>query len=228
MPFRKDPDVKPPMERRRLSACLFALCMLALPSLAQPQPQPIREADAARPAPQMVAQVCAACHGSTGQSLHKEYPSLAGQNEDYLFKQLRQFKASAGKPALRQDATMAAVVQGMSDTEMRELARYFSRQSPARGQADQTHLVEAGKAIYWKGNPSSRLPACVSCHRPNGEGIAPDFPRIAGQQPEYVTRQLHAWKSGTRGGPGKLMSLLVPLMTDEEIAAVAQYVAQLH
>ncbi|WP_249221167.1 cytochrome c [Cupriavidus sp. KK10] len=216
--------MKHPMERRRLSACMLALCALAVPSLAQPAP----EAGESRPARLMVEQVCAACHGNTGQSTQKEYPSLAGQNADYLFKQLRQFKAGAGEPALRQDARMAAVVQSMSETEMREVARYFSRQPPARGQAALPHLVEAGKAIYWKGNPSNRLPACISCHRPKGEGIAPDFPRIAGQQPEYVVRQLHAWRSGTRGGPGKLMSLLVPLMTDEEIVAVAQYVAQLH
>ncbi|CAG2127146.1 hypothetical protein LMG31506_00352 [Cupriavidus yeoncheonensis] len=221
--------MKLPVERLRLPACLSALLALmpALPSLGQPAPA-APAADASLRAPQKVAQVCAACHGNTGQSVQKAYPSLAGQNEDYLFKQMRQFQASASGVALRQDATMAAVVEGLGETEMRELAHYFSRQAPARGQADQPHLVEAGKAIYWKGNPSSRLPACVSCHRPNGEGIAPDFPRIGGQQPEYVARQLHAWKSGTRGGPGKLMSLLVPLMTDEEIAAVAQYVAQLH
>lgn len=215
------------MERRRLSGRMLALCVLALPSLAQ-------AASAAPPASdpastrRMVEQVCAACHGSTGQSVRQEYPSLAGQNEDYLFKQLRQFKGSAAEPALRKDPTMAAIVQNMSEAQMRGLARYFSQQQPVRGQATQPQLVEAGKAIYWKGNPSARLPACVSCHRPNGEGIAPDFPRIAGQQPDYVVKQLHAWKAGTRGGPGKLMSLLVPLMTDEEITAVAQYVAQLH
>ncbi|MCP3018502.1 c-type cytochrome [Cupriavidus basilensis] len=216
--------MKHPMERRRLSARVLALCTLAvMPALARSA----SEAGESRPARLIVEQVCAACHGNTGQSTQKAYPSLAGQNEDYLFKQLRQFKAGASEPALRKDATMAAVVQSMSETELREVARYFSRQAPARGHAALPHLVGAGMAIYWKGNPSNHLPACVTCHRPNGEGIAPDFPRIAGQQPEYVARQLHAWKSGTRGGPGKLMSLLVPLMTDEEILAVAQYVAQL-
>ncbi|MGO4329327.1 cytochrome c [Cupriavidus sp. 2TAF22] len=215
--------MKLPMVRRRLIACTLALCALALPSLAQAA----SESSDASPARLVVEQVCAACHGITGQSTGKGYPSLAGQNEDYLFKQLRQFKGGANGPALRQDATMAAVVQNMSDAQMREVARYFSQQPPAHGQAARPQLVEAGKAIYWKGNPASGLPACVSCHRPNGEGIAPDFPRIAGQQPDYVVKQLHAWKSGTRGGPGKLMSLLVPLMTDEEIVAVAQYLAQL-
>ncbi|MGO4305034.1 c-type cytochrome [Cupriavidus sp. RAF12] len=213
-------------ERRQLAAHMLALyaLALALPSFAQSASE-VSEASSTR---LIVEQVCAACHGSTGQSVRTDYPSLAGQNEDYLFKQLRQFKGSVGEPALRHDATMAAMVQNMSDAQMHEVARYFSRQLPARGQATLPQLVEAGKAIYWKGNPAARLPACVSCHRPNGEGIAPDFPRIAGQQPDYVVKQLHAWKAGTRGGPGKLMSLLVPLMTDEEIVAVAQYVAQLH
>lgn len=208
---------------RRRCAAMLAACALSGPLLAQPLPPEAAAAAARRTA----EQVCAACHGQAGQSTQARYPSLAGQDETYLFKQLRQFRAADGKPALRQDATMAAVVHGMGDEEMHELARYFSRQPHARGQAAQPQLVEAGKAIYWQGNPASRLPACVTCHRPDGGGIPPDFPRLAGQQPAYIVKQLHAWKTGTRGGPGKLMSLLVPLMSDEEIEAVAQYVAQL-
>ncbi|MFJ1256212.1 c-type cytochrome [Cupriavidus sp. CuC1] len=174
-----------------------------------------------------VAEICAACHGVGGQSNQGAYPSLAGQNADYLLKQMRQFKGTAGEKPLRNNEVMRAVMEPFNDNEMQNLARYFSHRPPARSQPVSADLVEPGRVIYWKGNPANGLPACVSCHRPGGEGIAPDFPRIGGQQSEYVEKQLHAWRTGLRGGPGKLMSLIVPLMSDGEIEAVAQYVAQL-
>ncbi|KAF7963737.1 hypothetical protein AWV80_06365 [Cupriavidus sp. UYMU48A] len=143
--------MKHPKERW-LPACMFALCVLALPSLAQPQPP----AGDAQPARRMAEQVCAACHGLIGQSTQKEYPSLAGQNEDYLFKQLRQFKAGA---ACRHCARTPPWQRGGVHERNGDarLAHYFSRQPPASGMAALPHLVEAGKAIYWKGNPSNRL-----------------------------------------------------------------------
>ncbi|KJK22777.1 cytochrome C [Burkholderiaceae bacterium 16] len=179
------------------------------------------------PVEQIAAQTCAACHGPAGTSAGGGFPNLAGQNEDYLYKQLGQFKGRPGGRPLRTSEVMGPIVQSLDDEQMKALARLYSRQLPGPGKATNPTLVEAGRSVYWKGNPANGLPACVSCHRPNGEGIAPDFPRIAGQHPEYVVGQLKAWKSGTRGGPGKLMSLLVPLMTEQEITAVAQYVAQL-
>lgn len=186
-------------------------------------------AQAARglPVAQIAAQTCAACHGPAGTSAGGPFPNLAGQNEAYLYKQLGQFKGGAGGKPLRSSEVMEPIARQLDDKQMRALARFYSRQLPGPGKATDPALVEAGRSVYWKGNPASGLPACVSCHRPNGEGIAPDFPRIAGQHPDYVVQQLNAWRSGTRGGPGKLMSLLVPLMTEEEVSAVAQYVAQL-
>ncbi|NIT64567.1 MAG: c-type cytochrome, partial [Gammaproteobacteria bacterium] len=51
--------------------------------------------------------------------------------------------------------------------------------------------VAAGKAAY---------AVCATCHGANGEGIqALNAPRIAGQEPWYIKRQLAAYKAGTRG-----------------------------
>ncbi|WP_244222737.1 c-type cytochrome [Cupriavidus lacunae] len=209
---------------RRIHAALIgALLVLASPARGEPESGAPDLSDAQR----VAEQVCAACHGVGGQSKQGAYPSLAGQNADYLHKQMRQFKGTPGEKPLRDNEVMRAVMEPFKDNEMQNLARYFSHRPPARSQPVSADLVEPGRAIYWKGNPAHGLPACVSCHRPAGEGIAPDFPRIGGQQSEYVAKQLRAWRTGLRGGPGKLMSLIVPLMSDGEIEAVAQYVAQL-
>jgi cytochrome c553 len=121
---------------------------------------------------------------------------------------------------------MQAMVQDLSPEEMKALAAYYAAKQPAPGAASNAALVDAGKLVYTHGGANG-APACISCHRAAGGGIEPDFPRITGQHEEYVETQLHAWKNGSRGGKGKLMSLIVPLLSDDEIAAVSAYVATL-
>jgi cytochrome c553 len=67
------------------------------------------------------AMPCTACHGANGVSPLPNYPNLAGQKEQYLLKQLQDFKASK-----RTDPTMAGMVAALSDTDMQDLAAYFS------------------------------------------------------------------------------------------------------
>jgi cytochrome c553 len=175
---------------------------------------------------ELTTQRCAACHGADGNSTVGTYPRLAGQYPEYLYKQLTQFKGGPGVPPLRHNAIMQAMVQDLTPEEMQALADYYAAKKPAPGSASTAALVDAGKLVYTHGGMNG-APACISCHRAAGGGIEPDFPRITGQHEEYVETQLHAWKSGARGGKGKLMSLIVPLLSDDEIAAVSAYVASL-
>ncbi len=67
-------------------------------------------------------QVCAACHGADGNTpLAPEYPRLAGQHEDYLYKALRDYKAGT-----RKNAIMGAQAAGLSAQDMQDLAAYFA------------------------------------------------------------------------------------------------------
>jgi cytochrome c553 len=175
---------------------------------------------------ELTTQRCAACHGVDGNSTIGTYPRLAGQYPEYLYKQLMQFKGGPGVAPLRHSAVMEAMVKDLSAQELKALADFYAAQKPAQGEASTTARVDAGKQIYTHGGANG-APACISCHRAAGGGIEPDFPRITGQHEEYVQAQLHAWKSGERGGKGKLMSLIVPLLSDDEIADVSAYVASL-
>ncbi|QBR01924.1 c-type cytochrome [Paraburkholderia pallida] len=174
----------------------------------------------------LVVNRCAACHGVDGNSVAEIYPRLAGQYPPYLYKQLTQFKGGPDLKPLRHSAVMQAMVTDLSDADMEALAQYYAAQTPTQGATSHTDLAEAGKEIYTHGGAGG-APACISCHRATGGGIAPDFPRITGQHEAYVNEQLHAWKDGQRGGKGKLMSLIVPLLSDDEIAQVSAYVASL-
>ncbi len=65
---------------------------------------------------------CAGCHGAKGISAVPTYPNLAGQKEAYLVKQLKAFKDKS-----RKDPTMNAMVAPLSETDMANIAAYFSK-----------------------------------------------------------------------------------------------------
>lgn len=66
---------------------------------------------------------CAACHGADGVSSVPSFPKLAGQERDYLVQALKDYKA--GK---RKNPIMAGQVQALSETDILDLALYFSKQ----------------------------------------------------------------------------------------------------
>ena len=70
-----------------------------------------------------VSEVCQACHGMDGNSQVPDYPKLAGQNQDYLAKALRDYKSGA-----RKDPTMTGFAATLTPQDIDNLAAYFSSQ----------------------------------------------------------------------------------------------------
>lgn len=66
---------------------------------------------------------CAACHGPDGNSTVTSFPRLAGQHRDYLLQALHEYKIG-----VRKNPIMGGQVQALSDTDMHDLATYFSEQ----------------------------------------------------------------------------------------------------
>lgn len=184
-----------------------------------PAPAPTTKGDAAK-AQKIVNDVCGACHATDGNSTSPAYPSLAGQSPEYIVKQLHEFKTGS-----RKNAIMAPNVTKLSDDDMLNLAAYFSAQQPKPRQAKDASLIAAGQKIYKGGNAGSGVPACASCHGPNGAGIPSLFPRLAGQHAKYVLSQLKNFRSGDRANDGgKMMQVIAKKMTDQEMKTVAEYV----
>lgn len=69
------------------------------------------------------AQTCAGCHGKNGVSQTENFPVLAGQYQDYLMHSLKAYRDGE-----RENAIMSGQVQGMSNAQLKALARYYSRQ----------------------------------------------------------------------------------------------------
>lgn len=170
------------------------------------------------------AQVCAACHGIDGNSSNPIWPKLAGQHEEYIVKQLMDFKAGN-----RENPQMAPMVANLSEQDIYDLAAYFSSQKPQWGKTDPAEL-ELGQKIYRAGNMEAGVPACMACHGPTGRGNpAAKFPSLSGQHAEYTGAQLNAFRSKNRSNDiNAVMRTIVGRMTHEEIKAVAQYIQGLH
>ena len=175
-------------------------------------------------AQQLVSTVCAACHGPDGNSALPVNPSIAGQPAEYVYKQLTNFKAAAGKTPERQSPVMNGIAANLSQDDMMNAAAFFSSQKPKDREARNAELVKIGQTIYRGGVLGRGIPACASCHGANGGGVPALFPRLAGQHAQYTSDQLKAFRAGTRANdPNRMMRVIATKLTDREIDAVAQY-----
>jgi len=189
--------------------------------------QSVIKGDAAK-GQEIVGKVCAACHGPDGNSPLPVNPSLAGQHAEYIYKQLGNFRTKGSKPAERNNAVMAGMAAPLSDDDMKNVAAFYSSQTPRPRAARDAELVKQGQLIYRGGIAAKGLAACASCHSPNGAGLPAQFPRVAGQHAEYTAAQLRAFRSGERmNDPNSMMRTVANKLSDREIVAVSEYIAGL-
>jgi cytochrome c553 len=176
---------------------------------------------------QQKSQVCVACHGADGNSVVPAWPKIAGQLERYLVKELKEYRK--GEKGGRFDPTMYPMTQSLSDSDIADLAAYFSKQTETIGNA-KADLLALGEKIYRVGNLETGVPACAACHSPDGMANGPAiFPRLSGQFPEYTVDQLKKFRDNKRSDdPNGIMRDIAKRMTDEEMQAVSSYVSGLH
>lgn len=76
--------------------------------------------------------------------------------------------------------------------------------------------IEAGKA---------KSAMCAACHGAKGMSVAPMWPNLAGQKAMYLSKQIKAFRDGTRKDPS--MAPMVANLTDEDADNLAAYYASL-
>ncbi len=177
---------------------------------------------AAQDAKAIAATVCVACHGEDGNSVIPMFPKIAGLQESYIVKQLRDFQSGRRKSDI-----MAPVVAGLKPEDFAPLAAYYSAQKIKAGDDGDKKAVSFGKMVYFDGNEETGVPACIGCHQPGGSGHLV-YPRIGGQHVQYLTQQLKNFASGDRSNDvSRFMRVVAKRMTDEEIDSVAAYLVGL-
>jgi len=166
------------------------------------------------------AAACPACHGPNGNALVPIWPKLAGQHARYIYKQLMDFKSGA-----RANAQMSPQVTPLSEQDFWDISAYYTTQHQTPGTTDPA-AAELGERIYRGGNPATGLAACTGCHGPTGAGLGEaKFPRIAGQHAQYLDSALKGFRAGTRTNDlNGMMRDVAGRMSDEEIAAVSQFI----
>lgn len=168
----------------------------------------------------LVQQVCSLCHGIDGNSISPNFPRLAGQTPEYLTSQLEKFKAHQRLDPPGYEY-MWGLSRSLTEEQIKGLAAYFSKQTPAPNSiVDATQLAQ-GKRIFENGVPEKEAAPCVACHGPNAQGLA-TFPRLAGQHQDYLVKQLHVFQS-TEWRPDTPMKQITHLLNDQEMEAVAGY-----
>lgn len=168
---------------------------------------------------------CGGCHGVDGNSPAPNFPKLAGQNEAYIVKQVKDFKANT----TRKNEIMFGMVAALSDADAADIGAYFQAQSIKDAAPFDADKAAAGREIYKGGDLQKGIPACQACHGPKGAGTAGiGYPQIGGQYVDYTLAQLTAFKNGSRTNDDKmLMRSIVEKMSDKDMAAVANYIASL-
>ena len=179
--------------------------------------------DAAVGQTKMLENGCVGCHMTDGNSVVDQFPKIAGQHEQYIIKQLQEFKTM-----VRKNDLMFGMSAALTEEDMANLAAFLSTQVATASPADETK-VSLGQDIYRGGNMTTGVPACMGCHGPSGKGNPmANYPALVGQFPAYTASQLKAFRAGERSNDAnKMMRSVAARMSDAEIDAVANYIASM-
>jgi cytochrome c553 len=190
---------------------LFALAALVAATAAQAQPDAAKMA-----AVREKAQVCFGCHGPDGNSQSADYPILAGQSWRYIYIELKDFKEGR-----RTDPQMTPMVASLSRDDMIDLGNFFAaqKQLPIKFAADPAK-VDAGRK-------TSDAVLCPMCHLGGFVGQN-EIPRVAGQYPQYIKKQLEDFKARRRTNDAGNMTSVAGTLSDGDIENLSQYIANLY
>ncbi len=153
---------------------------------------------------------CLHCHGAGGNSSNPQFPSLAGQRVLYLESQLKAFQSG-----LRINSMMQGMVSKLSKQDISNISAYFSSLPAKSAGGGNASLAKKGQ---------SQIAMCTGCHGKAAKGRG-RFPKLAGQQPKYIEKQLLDFKNRSRkGGP---MNNVASSLSKQSIKEIAAYLGNL-
>lgn len=158
---------------------------------------------------------CAACHGVDGNALAGTFPNLAGQSWRYLYIQLQDFKAGR-----RSDPLMTPMALPLSRQDMIDIANYYAAQvaKPSSFKADEAR-IKLGRA-------KADETLCAMCHLGEFAGQN-EIPKVAGQQYDYIVKQLRDFKERKRTNDAGSMTSVSQTLNDADIENLGHYITSL-
>src|SRR5579872_5037824 len=150
------------------------------------------------------AMVCAACHGEKGVPQDKSIPIIWGQNEGYIYIELRDIKKGA-----RKNDQMAPVVENMAREDMLALAAYFAAKPWTNLQQPRASAEDAKRF-----DQIAVAGTCPACHQAGYVGAGTQ-PRLAGQSIDYLTKTLIEFHTGVRANNDWMKDLMKTYSEDD-------------
>ncbi|MGZ5091275.1 MAG: c-type cytochrome [Burkholderiales bacterium] len=123
--------------------------------------------------------MCGGCHGSHGASTDAATPTLAGQDGAYLVKAIKAYRKT------RHHEVMERQVANLSDKDIENLAAFYVVQKSQPAEKGE-HLIR------------DLAEKCNRCHGPGIDNPAMAIPKISGQDKEYLTMALRAYRDDRR------------------------------
>jgi cytochrome c553 len=160
-------------------------------------------------------QICAGCHGADGKPIDKTIPTIWGQQQCYIYSQLRDFKRGD-----RKSDVMQPIVASLEREDMLALAAYFSSKPwPDLGQP------RAPKEVSERAQSANKSVGCTGCHLDQFQGDG-TVPRLADQSQDYLTKTIADFRSRARGNNPGMTDLMLATSPDD-LAALEEYLAGL-
>jgi cytochrome c553 len=160
------------------------------------------------------AVTCFACHGEKGQSEAENTPSLGAQQAPYALIQLFMFREK-----LRTFEPMNEMAKSFTDDDLQKFADFIAK-SPKPAPPSET----GEPARMQRGLALIQLHRCNNCHNADLSGKE-NVPRIANQREDYLAKTLLEYKDNSRHGYDATMADVMQVVTKEQIAELAYYIA---
>jgi len=161
------------------------------------------------------ANMCNACHGPNGNAVLKDMPSIAGQPKVFIENQLVLIREG-----MRDIPQMKGVLDNVPDTELTELATYYSSLKIAKPTAQKQ------VALHDKGETLSKEMRCGICHLPTYVG-RDQMPRLAGQREDYLLYTMRAMQANQAIGRDPIMIASLYGISDEDLKAISHFLSRL-
>jgi cytochrome c553 len=160
---------------------------------------------------------CSNCHGDDGAGIGGPFPRLDIQTPQYIADALKAFRDGT-----RASGTMISAASGLTDEEIVALSQNYGRDAAA---PDISSNSVSGRSIAMEGIPQRDIAACDSCH---GLSARSDFPRLSGQNADYLLTQLQLFAALGEERGGRYVSIMVEaasMLTPAEMRELALWYA---
>ncbi len=147
---------------------------------------------------------CGGCHGFHGISNDAATPSLAGQDAQYLLSATKAYRDGT-----RQHAVMRGFVANSGDEDIEHIAAFYAVQKPMKAKFEKLIPVQ------------ELVELCARCHSPGIESPTLTFPKISGQNKDYLITALDEYRDGKRGA--SMMHKIILPRSDSTIESIATW-----